>query len=399
MAALVVAPRRQLTLLCVVSAGWAFSFGLGAPLASLWLAGHGCEPSILGLNTAAYYAGIALVAAALPRLMVHSTRGCVVFGLFLSALTTALFPAIDNLYWWFLLRAAGGAGTALCLIPLETLVNHDAPARHRARNFGFYASAVALGIGLGTVVGLPLYAYAPGLAFGLGGLLPLLAALPAWRRLAAGGFAEEPTANDGTLSLRGNFLGFGTAWAQGFLEGGMVTFLSVYLVGLGHGESMAGALMGVLFLGVIAFQVPVALLADRGGRTRVLLACHLLVLVGVVLVPLFRSLVPVGLLLFLVGGSCAALYPLGLALLGERLPTAALGRANALYLASNCAGSLSGPVVMGLAMSAGGPSALFATAAGSVALILVGWALARQPFPRAVPTVCAARCLASRRAA
>jgi MFS family permease len=399
MSALVFAPRRELALLCAVSAGWAFSFGLGAPLASLWLAGRGCEPTVLGLNTAAYYAGIALAAVYLPRLMVRSTRGCVVAGLLLSALTTALFPVVDNLFCCFVLRAAGGAGTALCLIPLETLVNHNAPARYRARDFGFYASAVASGIGLGTVVGLPLYAYAPRLAFALGGLLPLLAAPTAWRRLRAEGLTEETADDDGTAILRGNSFGFGTAWAQGFLEGGMVTFLSVYLVGLGHSEATAGVLMGVLFLGVIAFQVPVALLADRGGRVRVLLACHILVLGGLVLVPLFTAVVPLGFLLFLVGGSCAALYPLGLALLGERLPPAVLGRANALYLACNCAGSLSGPVIMGLAMRLGGPYALFATAAGAVVVVLVGRGPGRRPLPKSAATVCAAPRLTSRRAA
>jgi MFS family permease len=399
MSALVVAPRGELALLCAVSAGWAFSFGLGAPLASPWLAGHGYDETVQGLNTAVYYAGIALTAVYLPRLMGRTTRGCVVAGLLVSALTTALFPLVNNLCWWFVLRAAGGAGTALCLIPLETLVNHNAPARYRARDFGFYASAVASGIGLGTVVGLPLYAFAPRLAFALGGLLPLVAVPTAWRRLRAEGLTEETATDDGTAIMRGNFFGFGTAWAQGFLEGGMVTFLSVYLLGLGHSEAMAGMLMGVLFLGVIAFQVPVALLADRGGRVRVLLACHFLVLCGLVLVPLVTAVLPLGFLLFLVGGSCAALYPLGLALLGERLPPAALGRANALYLACNCFGSLSGPVLMGLAIRLGGSYALFATAAAAVVVVLVGSGRGRRQQPRVETTTYTAPWLRSRPAA
>jgi MFS family permease len=375
------ADRRMLALLCSASASWAFSFGLGAPLASLWLADHGCKPITLGLNTAVYYAGIALAAAALPNLMGRSLRACVVAGLIISALTTALFPAVNSLAWWFLLRGAGGVGTALCLIPLETLVNHNAAQRTRARDFGFYASAVALGIGLGTVVGLPLYPYSPWLAFALGGLVPLLATVPAWRSLPAAGAAGESCADDRAVPLRGNLFSFGTAWAQGFLEGGMVTFLSVYLIGLGHSDGTAGGLMGVLFVGVIAFQVPIAWLADRGRRIRVVVACHTVALAGLLLLPFFTNVVVLGVLLFLVGGSCAALYPLGLALLGERLPQAALGRANAWYLASNCAGSLSGPVLMGLAMSFGGPRAMFATGAASVALVIGCLALGQWPLP------------------
>jgi MFS family permease len=370
--------RRTLAVLCGVSAAWAFSFGTGAPLASIWLADHGLGPTALGLNTAIYYAGIALTAACLPRWMARSPRGCVVAGLVLSGVTTAGFPAADGVAWWFLLRAVGGAGTALCVIPLETVVNHNAPAERRARDFGFYASAVALGIGLGPVAGLPLYPYAPRLAFALGGLLPLLAVGHAWRYLPAGGLAGEESTGDGSLALRANLLGFGTAWAQGFLEGGMVTFLSVYLLGLGLGETTAGGLMGVLFLGVIVFQVPVAWLADRRGRVRVLLACHSVVFAGLLLMPLFAGVAPLGVLLFLVGGCCAALYPLGLTLLGERLPAAALGRANAWYLACNCAGSLSGPVLMGLSVRYGGPPALFASGAGAVALVLAACLLERR---------------------
>ena len=369
--------HRSLSLLCAVSAAWAFSFGLGAPLASLWLADHGCGPTVIGLNTAAYYAGIAAAAAPLPWLMTRSARACVVAGLVLAALTTAFFPAVDGLAWWFLIRAVNGLSSALFLIPIETLVNRGAPPRRRARDFGLYASSIALGIGLGSVVGLPVYPQAPRLAFVLGGLLPLLVTAPAWA-LPAGGLAGE-SVGDVPVRLRGNLFGFGTAWAQGFLEGGMVTFLSVYLRSLGMDQDVAGGLTGVLFLGVLAFQLPVAWLADCGERVRVVLGCHAAVFAGMLLLPFCAGVATIGALLFVVGGCCAALYPMGLALLGERLPPEALGRANSRYLAWNCVGSLTGPVVMGLALTFGGPYALFASGAASVALALAARMLERRP--------------------
>ena len=372
--------HRSLSLLCAVSAAWAFSFGLGAPLASLWLADHGCGPTVIGLNTAAYYAGIAAAAAPLPWLMTRSARACVVAGLVLAALTTAFFPAVDGLAWWFLIRAVNGLSSALFLIPIETLVNRGAPPRRRARDFGLYASSIALGIGLGSVVGLPVYPQAPRLAFVLGGLLPLLVTAPAWA-LPAGGLAGESAGWDAPVRLRGNLFGFGTAWAQGFLEGGMVTFLSVYLRSLGMDQDVAGGLTGVLFLGVLAFQLPVAWLADCGERVRVVLGCHAAVFAGMLLLPFCAGVATIGALLFVVGGCCAALYPMGLALLGERLPPEALGRANSRYLAWNCVGSLTGPVVMGLALTFGGPYALFASGAASVALALAARMLERRLAP------------------
>ncbi len=129
--------------------------------------------------------------------------------------------------------------------------------------------------------------------------------------------------------------------------------------------------MGGLFLGVILIQVPVAWLADRLGRLRVLLACHLVLLAGLACLPWCVQLSGIATWLFVVGACCAAQYPLGLALLGERVPPSGMARANAWYLASNCAGSLSGPVLIGLAIDSFGPRALFAAGGAAVVLVLV----------------------------
>jgi MFS family permease len=296
--------------------------------------------------------------------------GCVVAGIAVDALVTALFPWAGGPAGWFLLRLAGGVATAMSLIPMETLVNHNAPPHRRARDFGFYAFSVALGVGLGSLIGLPLYPILPRLTFTLGGIVTLLAAVLYWRGLPATNLLTEEAAVGGCLSLRRNGFSYGTAWAQGFLEGGMMTFLSLYLLTLGFSEAAVGWLLGVLFLGVILFQVPVAWLADHCGRVRVLLACHAVLLAGLGCVPFCVGTAGLATWLFVLGACCSALYPLGLALLGERVPPGSLAQTNAWYLASNCAGSLSGPVLIGLAIDLFGQRAQFATAAAAVLLVL-----------------------------
>src|SRR5262245_61370390 len=111
--------RRTLALLCLASMGWAFSFGLGAPLASLWLRDAGCSARVIGLNTSAYYLGVAAASAFVPWLMRRANRACVVAGMLADALTTAAFPWFDSPPAWFAFRLVGGAGTALSLIPME----------------------------------------------------------------------------------------------------------------------------------------------------------------------------------------------------------------------------------------------------------------------------------------
>jgi MFS family permease len=156
----------------------------------------------------------------------------------------------------------------------------------------------------------------------------------------------------------------------------MVTFLSIHLLDLGYSEAQVGWLMAVLFLGVLLFQAPSAWTADRFGRLRVLLAYHGILLLGLGCLPFCTGPLAVGLTLFVVGGCCAALYPLGLALLGEHTPPAGLARANAWYLASNCAGSLSGPVVMGAAIELFRTQrAMFGVGMIAVALVVAVWAV------------------------
>jgi MFS family permease len=365
------AGRRSLFVMCLASAGWAFSFGLGAPLASLWLHDAGLSAKLVGLNTSAYYFGIVLASLAVPYLMARADRGCLVGGLVVDAAVTAAFPWADSGAAWFFLRLVGGVASAMALIPMETRVNHGAPPERRARDFGLYAFSVALGVGLGTLAGLPLYPIAPRLAFALGGLVTLAAAGLAWCGLPAqGGPVQTGTARVGVMPYR-NLLTLGTAWAQGFLEGGTLTFLSIYLLSLGHNENVVSGLMGSLFLGVILIQVPVAHLADHVGRLRVLLACHLILLAGLGWLPFCTGLPVLAGWLFVVGACCAALYPLGLALLGERVPPAAMAHANAWFLACNCAGSLAGPVLVGLAIDLYGLVAQFAAAAAAVVLVLL----------------------------
>jgi MFS family permease len=368
-------PKRNLILICVGVAGWSFGFGLGAPLASLWLRDSGSPDSVIGLNTGVYFLGIAIAAGYVPRLIRRWRIGCPVLGMTISGITVAAFPWAVTATGFFALRALNGIAGAMSLIPLESRVNRDAAPQERARNFGFYAISVALGWALGNLIGLQMYPTYPRAAFLLGGLVSvsaglfLLAQLP-WPAEPAEGYQRS-----GRIPMRPNFLSFGSAWGQGFLEGGMVAFMSVYLLFLGLSENRVSWLTSAIMIGVILFQVPVAWLADRLGRTRVLLACYGATLAGLCFLSFCGDSVWLTVALFLVGACSGAFYPLGLAILGERVSGSQLAGASAWYLGINCCGSLVGPVVTGFAMERFGKASMFSVGAGAVLIVLAAWIL------------------------
>jgi MFS family permease len=375
---------RGLAVICLASGCWAFGFGVAAlsGLCSLWLERAGCNETLIGLNTSLYYGGILIASFFVPRAMRAWGRRCVVAGMVISGASVALFPWGGGLVGWLALRFLNGLAGALSLIPTETMINHDALPDKRARNFGFYAFSVALGIALGILAGLQLFDAAPALPFLLGGAASLAGGL-----LVARGLPPETTYPDedhsaARVELRRNVLGFGSAWSQGFLEGGMVAFLTIYLLFLGYSEGSASWLLGGTMIGVIAFQVPVAWLADRMGKLSVLFGCYAVVAVGLLAVPFSANSVWLATWLFLLGACSSAFYPLGLALLGERIPPSGLAKANAWYLGLNCLGSLIGPLVMGRAMDLFGKRALFAVGEGSVLLVLTAWAIAERKARR-----------------
>jgi len=364
---------RTLVLVCLASAGWAFGFGVGSQACTHWLKSRGASDTLVGLNHACYYLGVALGSLGAPALARRLGPACAGWGMVASAVTLAFFPAAGGTLGWFVLRLANGVGGALSLVPLETFVSRDSAASERTRSFGFYAVALTLGGALGIGAGLHLYEIAPIVAFHVGGAGALAGAAAVFRLprcVARPGPAEGAAPR---TELGRQYLSYGTAWCQGFLEGGMIAFLSLYLLGRGLSADAAGTLMGVTMVGVILFQVPVSWCADRWGPLPVLLGCYAVTLAGLVVVPACSSVLLLGLSLFVFGACSGALYPLGLSLLGDAASEQHLARAYAGYLAMECVGSQLGAAAMGRARDLWGEAAMFGAGIGAVLAVLVTW--------------------------
>jgi MFS family permease len=371
-------PLRNLLFICLATATWSFGFGAGSQLVSQWMNDHDADKTQIGLNHSCYYLGLALASFAVPRLTRRFGARTAAVGMLVCGPTLAFFPWGGGPIGWYSLRLLNGAASAFSLIPVETVISRDAPASDRARNFAFYGVALTLGGALGMWAGLNLYEFYPRLAFYLGAVAPTLGGVALLRWLS--GSPAPASAQPAPLPIRRriHFLSFGTAWSQGFLEGGMLAFLALYLRSRGLAVDEAGDLIGIATVGVLLFQVPVSWLADRCGRVRILLGCYAVVLAGLALAPICPNTITLALCLFIFGGCAGAMYPLGLALLGDKLSEASLARLYAWYLAMECVGSLMGPPAMGSAIDAWGSSAMFPVGIAAIGLILFLWATIRS---------------------
>jgi len=383
----VLSSTRNLILICLAIAGWAFQFTAGTQVVSHWLKNveHQSD-AIIGLVNATYYLGLGLTALVVPWMMRRWGRVLAPCGMLVSGLSVALFPWAGSFVGWFGMRFVNGAAAGWSLIPLETLVSRSSPKEQRTRNFGFYGLALTLSGALGLPAGLDFFYRWGELAFFLVSITAFLSGLALARWLDWPINEQTIPEKEAPVVSHHKFLSFGTAWGQGFLESGLLAFLSFYLISLNLSEDAAGGLMGVTTIGVILFQVPVSWLGDRLGKVPVLMGCYAVVVGGLVVLPWCMPSIWLGVCLFLFGACSGALYPLGLSLLGEGVSEHSLPRLYAWYMAMECFGSLLGAPAMGQARDWWGQAAMFGVGLAAILGVLAAWLVMRTIHIRRTQT-------------
>ena len=273
----------------------------------------------------------------------------------------------------FALRLVNGLAGALCVVPLETLISQASPSERRTRNFSFYAVALTVGGAIGIWAGNRFFEPDNHWTFTLGGLVPILAGAWLARLLPTPACESSATTVSAPLDWSRQVLSYGSAFFQGFLEGGMLAFLSLYLIASRHVARCSGGPVrhhdgrrcrlsgsgglvgGSARTNADAFRM----LRRRGCRSRAGAAVWTIRLAGDL---------PVSL-----GSILRALYPMALALLGDRLPPARLARAYAWFLAMECVGSQVGAAVMGQARDWWGEASMFTVGLVVLAVVIGVW--------------------------
>jgi MFS family permease len=240
----------------------------------------------------------------------------------------------------------------------EIWMNVVVEENRRGRVMSIYAAMVALGLAMGPMVLQVVGVYGPA-PFLTGAAMSLLVAvplLPFWRTApriridASSGFATvivvAPLAMFAALSC-------------GLGEQVAFSFLPVYAVGAGVSPETGALWLSAFVLGNVVLQWPIGWLADHADRRAVLAGCTFasaLLVIGLSLIPAqWAGTVGV---VALWGGVSFSIYPVGLALLGQRFRGGDIARANTAFSMLYIVGGLVGRPLAGAAMDALGDPGL-----------------------------------------
>ena len=326
------AAERRWNLAAAIASVTVFGVGIGfgGPLLSLVLEARGTDATLNGLSAASTFIGVIvgplLTPGAVSRIGIRRLLlGCL-------ALDIALFllmKVADSIAAWFVLRLALGVVGSCIFTTTEAWINLLAGDAGRGRILGLYVASLSAGFGTGPLL-LSVTGIVGWTPFIAASLIVAVAALPL---LAAG----NGTPDLGRASARGPLAVFAeqpllifTVALFGLYEAAVMTLLPIWGVRIGLGDRLGAATVSAIYFGAIALQVPIGWLSDKVERRLVLRLCAASGLLGAALLPLASDTMPaLFAMLFLWGGFTTAIYPIALALAGERFRGAALVNVNA----------------------------------------------------------------------
>jgi MFS family permease len=349
------------------------AIGLGIPLLSVILENRGHSATMIGLNAAV--AGIASIIAAPFAAPIAARFGVVptlLAMLLIGGLSFLGFHFFTDFWMWVVLRVFLHFALTMLFILSEYWINTAAPPERRGLVLGIYGTVLSLGFALGPwlfaqigSVGITPFAVGFGII-----ILAMFPVLFAWK--------ESPDFHEEEHVPFAPFIwAVPTATAAVFVFGAVETggfaLFPVFGSRIGYSEANAALLLTTIGLGNVLMQIPIGLLSDHvNDRRKILLACTLIGLAGMCVLPfIYSNWYLVAALLFVWGGAVAGLYTVGLAHLGSQLTGRELASANAAFVFCYAVGMLVGPQAIGIGMDAMGPSG-FAVA---LAIFFTGYAL------------------------
>jgi MFS family permease len=259
---------------------------------------------------------------------------------------------------WGILSFLHGVFGGIPWVVSEIWMNVVVDEKRRGRAMALYAMMVALGMALGPLVLQVVGVYGP-MPFIVCAALALLVAvplLPYWRTAPL----IKHELNSGYLAViavapLAIFAGF----ACGLGEQVAFSFLPVYAVAAGVPAELGALWLSVFVMGNVVLQWPIGWMADHFDRRAVLAGCSAVSAALMILLPFVPAQSHgVIVVILLWGGISFAIYPVGLALMGQQISGGDIARGNTAFSLLYIVGGLVGRPLAGAAMDVFGEPGL-----------------------------------------
>ena len=327
-------------------------YGITFPLLALVLDAQEVSKSLIGLSTIVQALAVIAIAPFAPLLLSRFSPSRLMQTMtVMLAMLFIVAGMYQNVWFWFPLRFIIGAATAMLWIASEALINEMATERWRGRIIGIYASVGAAGFALGPL--LLIMTGSHGMApFYTTSIMVLLAGLPLYfvtrRPLAHGQGHGEGVWKMFLLApviMLANVVYAASAES-------LITFFALYGMHMGISEQFSLGLMTLMGAGGMVLVLPLGWVADHVNRMGMLVFVLLFTMVGLLAFPYVLQLTPamIYVFAFVFGGVEGMIYTLGVVLIGERFKGAQLTAATTAFSACWGAGTVLGPLMVGVGM-------------------------------------------------
>ena len=372
-------PWRSLVPVFAACAAIGLQSGAAMPLVPLALERQGESKLTIGIVAAAWAIGMLTTGPYIPRLAARFGAVPLILAAVLAgSLCTVGYTLVTNPVAWFALTFLHGAVGGVPWVVSEIWMNLVVEEKRRGRVMAIYAAMFAGGMALGPLVLQVVGVYGPVPFLTCAGLA-LLVALPLLPyRYRAPAIRHHAESGYGAIFVAAP-LAMLAAFAGGLGEQVAFSFLPIYAVSAGVAPEIGALWLSAFVVGNVALQWPIGWLADHVDRRGVLAGCTLIsaaLVIGLTFVPA-QSLAIVGVIM-LWGGISFAIYPVGLALLGQRFNGGDIARANTAFSLIYVVGGLVGRPLTGAAMDAVGEPGLGWTLGFFYAIATIGALLAMR---------------------
>ncbi|CAM3832199.1 MFS transporter [Alkalicoccus chagannorensis] len=344
-----------------------FSQGMLLPVLAVLLESAGVPSSMNGVNAAALYIGIILVSPFIEKPVRRwGYKPVILSGLILVTVSVLVIPLWQAFWFWFIMRMVVGIADNLIHFSTQVWISTTAPAAVRGRQLAVYGLAFGLGFGAGPMMTrlLDIHIMLPFLISAL-----LSAAALILMTLVKNEFPDGGVETASGLNTWGRYRQVWTkAWfallpgfCYGYLEASIHGSYPVYAMRMGIDLQLTTMLLlpGFVF-GSLLTQLPLGMLSDRIGRSRVLIGLMASGGALFAFMPLAEAIPWLLFSGFLVTGMLlGSLFSLGIAYLADLVPTDLLPAGNVMTAVLFGFGSMLGPVMTGVLIEVIGSGAVY----------------------------------------